>query len=145
MIQTMTSESPHYVPNALLSRLVGLRLLAVEFVLDYLQLRFDGDSQDPQPIMTCEAWPDVELPNASVHRNGAVGYADALRGLVGGSVLSTDERTGVGLRVDLDGGTIHLHPSVDEIPGPEIAMLRGFADQSWMCWRPGEESFEDLV
>ena len=29
--------------------------------------------------------------------------------------------------------------------GPEIALLSGFVDGRWMCWRPGEESFDDLV
>jgi len=56
-------------------------------VLDYLQLRFDGDPDDPQPILTCEAWPVVELPDTSIHRNGSACYTDALRNLVGSSVL----------------------------------------------------------
>lgn len=95
--------------------------------------------------MTCEAWPEVELSDRSVHRDGAAGYAEALRSLAGHSVLSTEERTGVGLRISLEGGSIRLHPSLDELSGPEIAMLRGFEDQNWMCWRPGEKSFEDLA
>jgi len=95
--------------------------------------------------MTCEVWPDLKLGNGETHRNGDTGYADALRSLVGESVRSTDERTGAGLRIDLESGEIRLHPSRDEIPGPEIAMLSGFRDQSWMCRRPGEESFEDLA
>lgn len=45
--------------------------------------------------MTCEAWPDVELSDGSVHRNGAAGYADALRSFVGDSVISADERLGL--------------------------------------------------
>jgi hypothetical protein len=140
----MSGEARPYVPNELLSRLVGLRLLAVEFVLDYLQLRFDGDPHDPQPVMTCDVRPAVELGDGPALRNGATGYADALRSLVGELVRSTDERTGVGLRISLETGAVRLHPSGDEIAGPEIAMLSGFPDQSWMVWRPGEESFEDL-
>lgn len=141
----MSSDRSRYMPNDLLGRLAGLRLLAVEFVLNYLRLHFDGDANDPQPILICEAWPIVELSDGSTYRDGSVGYADALRSLVGTSVISTQERTGVGIRIDLDGGTVRLHPSIDELTGPEIAMLSGFADRSWMCWRPGEDSFEDLA
>jgi hypothetical protein len=35
------------------------------------------------------------------------------------------EATGVGLRVELDGGAIALHPSREELTGPEIALLQG--------------------
>ena len=74
-----------------------------------------------------------------------VGYADALCAFIPGHVLSTVEETGLGLRIEFDEGAICLHPTVDEVPGPEIALLNGFKDGHWMCWRPGEESFEDLV
>jgi hypothetical protein len=37
-----------------------------------------------------------------------------------------------------------IHPSTNEVY-VEIAELLGFADRAWMVWRPGEESFEDLV
>ena len=38
-----------------------------------------------------------------------------------------------------------LHPQVDDLSGPEIALLGGFEDGSWMCLQPGEESFEYLA
>jgi hypothetical protein len=131
-----------YEPNSLLGRLVGSRLLAVEFVLDYLQLRFDGASTE-QPILTCEVMPIVaaagrEYPPASS------GWADALRALIGKDVLGTRESTGTGIAIDFAAGSILLHPAQDDLVGPEIAMLRGFDDGAWMAWRPGENSFEDL-
>lgn len=141
----MSSDRSQYVPNALLGRLVGLRLLAAEFVLDYLQLRFAGNPEDPQPVLTCDVWPVVDLTNVATYRHGSTGYADGLTSLVGGVVTSTEERTGVGVRIELERGSLRLHPSIDELTGPEIAMLRGFADNAWMCWRPGEDAFEDLV
>lgn len=55
------------------------------------------------------------------------------------------EETGHGLRIDFDEGTICLHPGIDDLSGPEIALLTGFEDGGWMCWRPGKESFEDLA
>lgn len=89
-----------YVANDLLSRLVGFRLYSVQFVMDYVQLRFDGATSD-MPVLNCDVW-----------------------------LLS---------------GWIALHPSVDELVGPEIGMLSGFDDGHWMVWRPGEDSFEDLA
>ena len=68
-----------------------------------------------------------------------------MRALIPGQVVATAERTGQGLRVEFDGAAIRLHPDIDEETGPEIALLTGFKDGRWMCWRPGEESFEDVV
>jgi hypothetical protein len=64
---------------------------------------------------------------------------------IGQSVAATAEATGQGLSVDFAMGSVSLHPSRDEVVGPEIAMLSGFEDRAWMVWRPGEESFEDLA
>lgn len=41
-----------YVPNELLGRLVRCRLYSVQFVLDYVQLRFDGSTPD-MPVLNC--------------------------------------------------------------------------------------------
>ncbi|WP_433041277.1 hypothetical protein [Dactylosporangium sp. CS-033363] len=132
-----------YVPNALLGRLVGFRLYSVQFVMDYVQLHFDGPTQD-MPILTCDVLPVVETPAGRVEP-GQIGWADALRALIPAQVTATSEQTGRGLRIDFDSGTIALHPRPDEVTGPEIALLNGFEDRRWMCWRPGEDSFEDLA
>ncbi|ASN22433.1 hypothetical protein CGK93_09535 [Arthrobacter sp. YN] len=133
-----------YVPNELLSRLVGIRMYSVEFVLnDYVQLRFDGEPKADGPIvLNSYVWPVVESAGRS-WREPELGYADALRRLTPGTVVSTGEATGTGIRIELDTGTVVIHPAVDEVY-VEIAMLIGFEDRSWMVWRPGEESFEDL-
>jgi hypothetical protein len=60
-------------------------------------------------------------------------------------VIATAERTGLGLRIEFGAGAIRLHPEIDQMAGPEIALLSGFTDGRWMCWRPGEESFEDVI
>ena len=134
-----------YVPNELLSRLVGERMYSVEFVLNhYVQLRFDGTPGAGNPVvLNCYVWPMVES-DGRTWRESDLGYADALRRLTPGNVSSTVERTGVGLRIDLDTGAIVIHPSLDEVY-VEIAHIMGFSDASWMVWRPGEDSFEDLV
>ncbi|NLG47104.1 MAG: hypothetical protein GX543_11630 [Gordonia sp.] len=134
-----------YVPNELLSRLVGNRMYSVEFVLnDYLQLRFDGEPGGPGSlVLNCYVWPAVTV-NGRVWRESELGYADILRRLVPGAVVATREETGSGIHIVLDTGSVGIHPKLDEVH-TEIAELRGFADGAWMVWRPGEESFEDLA
>ena len=139
----MPSQHSGYIPNALLGRLVGFRLYSVQFVMDYVQLHFDGPTED-MPVLNCDVLPVVET-SAGLVAAGQVGYADALRACIPGRVVATVEETGRGLRIEFVEAAICLHPKVGEVPGPEIALLSGFKDGHWMCWRPGEESFEDLA
>jgi hypothetical protein len=132
-----------YLPNELLGRLVGMRLYSVQFVMDYVQLRFDGTTQD-MPVLNCDVFPVVETPAGPIAA-GQLGYADALRACIPRHVVATEEKTGRGIRIAFDEAVIRLHPDISEVVGPEIALLNGFQDGRWMCWRPGEESFEDLV
>lgn len=121
-----------YVPNELLSRLVGERMYSVEFVLDdYVQLRFDGSPNPAGPIIVnCFVWPTVRR-EGRVWREVELGYADALRRLTPGTVTSTSEQPGAGIRITLDTGTVILDPKLDDV-FVEIAELRGFADGAWM-------------
>ncbi|WP_327150127.1 hypothetical protein [Nocardia sp. NBC_01329] len=135
----MAGESPGYEPNELLGRLVGFRLYSVQFVIDYVQLHFDGPTQDT-PILNCDVMPTVVTSGRSF-TDGFPGYAEALRSLISGTVVRTEEATGVGLRIELDSGSVVVNPALDELIGPEIAMLSGFTDGHWMCWRPGEDCF----
>jgi hypothetical protein len=140
----MSSARQRYVPNELLERLVGFRLFSVQFVLDYVQLRFDGATED-MPVLNCYAMPTVETETGVMINEGEPGYADALRDLIPRVVVATKEKTGLGLRIEFERGSIRLHPHINETFGPEIAQLQGFQDGQWMCWRAGEESFEDLA
>lgn len=133
-----------YVPNELLSELVGGRLVAVTFVLDsYLKLQFDNAN------MNIEVWPAVHY-GGRVWRGADLGYGDCLRHLCGSKVEATSERTGDGLRIKLEAGEIHDDPARDEVH-VEIALLQltrapgESKPGEWMCWRPGEESFEHLA
>lgn len=132
-----------YVPNALLSRLVGDRLVAVTFVLDdYLQLQFDAAD------MTVEAWPEV-THDGRTWAASDLGYADSLRHLCGSTVTSTSERTGDGLRIGVEAGEIHVDPTLEQVH-VEVAVLTLRPEPGsrhpgeWMCWRVGEDSFEHL-
>ena len=134
-----------YIPNDLLSRLVGERMYSVEFVVnDYVQLRFDGTPGAGNPVvLNCYVWPVIER-SGRIWRESDLGYADTLRKLTPGTVSSTTERTGTGIRIELDTGAIVIHPKLEEVY-VEIAEIMGFTDGAWMVWRPGEDSFEDLV
>jgi hypothetical protein len=128
-----------YVANELLSRLAGRRLTSVVFVMDYVQLTFDDG-----PILTCDVWPVVVIDDQTRRINDA-GYRDGLCSFITQVVVSTTEATGVGLIVRFERGSLSIHPEQEELVGPEIALLSGFDDRSWMVWRPGEESFEELA
>lgn len=133
-----------YVPNQLLSRLVGARMYSVEFVLnDYVQLRFDGlPGAGDRATLNCYVWPVIQVADCLWHEPD-VGYADALRRLTPGTVTSTTEATGPGIVIGLDTGAVVIHPRIEDVY-VEIAELMGFDDKAWMVWLPGEDSFEDL-
>lgn len=134
-----------YVPNELLGRLVGRRLTAVVFSMDYVILWFDGDPNGRGTVaLHCDVYPRVERLGKALAEPDP-GYGDALRALVPEAVTETVEQTGLGLVISFPSGRLVLHPSADELVGPEIAMLGGFEDGSWMVWRPGEDAFEDLA
>lgn len=139
----MPLDGQTYAWNDLLGRLVGFRLFSVQFVMDYVQLRFDGPTSD-EPVLNCDVLPVVEVAGRRI-APGQIGYADSLVSLIPGSVTATTEVKAQGLRLELTSGAILLSPSFDELVGPEIAMLFGFEDERWMCWRPGEEAFEHLT
>jgi hypothetical protein len=100
----MPSEPDAYEANALLGRLVGFRLYSVQFVMDYVQRRFDGPTED-MPVLNCDVLPVVETP-AGLVAPGQVGYADALRAFIPDYVVATAEETGQGLRIEFDKGTM---------------------------------------
>jgi hypothetical protein len=60
-------------------------------------------------------------------------------------VLVAREEPGAGLVLEFEVGALRSHPMREELDGPEIALLAGFDDRAWMCWQPGEDSFEDLA
>lgn len=98
----MTEEGSKYVPDELLSRLVGFRLFSVQFVTDYVQLRFDGPTPD-MPILNCEVMPEIETPGGLI-APGQLGYADALVALIPDEAVRTAEESGSGLRIEFESG-----------------------------------------
>ncbi|WP_433672291.1 hypothetical protein ACQP06_11975 [Nocardia sp. CA-136227] len=121
----------HSQPDSLLARLCGLELASVVFVRDYVQLDFDG------PRLTCWVWPKIGSGETVLHI-GDTGYRDSLCAFIDQTVVSTEDAAGDGLVLRFEKGTLSLDATADKLEGPEIAMLSGFADESWDVWRPGD-------
>jgi hypothetical protein len=139
------TDDGHYVFNDLLGRLVGGQLSSVVFVADYCQLVFwTPGPESGYPTLNCDVWPRVSVAGTTLTINDA-GYRDALCSLIMDTVTATGEAPGQGLTLTFTRGAIKLCPAIEEIEGPEIALLGGFDDKHWMCWRPGEEAFEYLA
>jgi hypothetical protein len=96
-----------------ISAVIGEELVAVEFVQDYLQLRFEG------PLFTFYAWPHVLLSDFSV-AYGEPEYRNALCAQIGQTVAEASLEEGERLTIELESGTV-LAVSLreEDIDGPE--------------------------
>jgi len=103
--------------NNALAPIVGRRLTAVVFVMDYVQMQFEA----PDTVLTAITLPKVTL---SQHQfvEGAFGYRDALCGLIGKSVRNASVVEGVELRIELDNGAVlTVSLNSDDARGGEAA------------------------
>ena len=96
-----------------ISAIVGEELTAVEFVQDYLQLRFDG------PLLTLYAWPHVLLSEFSV-AFGEPEYRNALCAQIGEKVEEAALDEGDSLTIKLENETVlALSLREEDLDGPE--------------------------
>lgn len=108
-----------------LEMLVGESLSSVEFVVDYVQLRFNGS------CLTAFVCPRVFGPGQTLSKADP-GYRDALCALIGADVVSTEVREEEFLRVAFKDGraiTVSLHSN--DAVGPERAY---FTSESGVWW-----------
>jgi hypothetical protein len=82
-----------------ISALIGDELLAVEFVQDFLQLRFAS------PLIVLYAWPHVLLPDFSV-AFGEPEYRNALCSLLGETVAEAALEEGSALTIEFSNGIV---------------------------------------
>jgi hypothetical protein len=75
--------------------IVGAQLSSVEFVQDYVQLRFDG------PTLTLFVWPSLHGPSRTM-RFGEVGYRDELCGRISHTVLEAKMRPDTDIIIKFD-------------------------------------------
>jgi hypothetical protein len=102
-----------------ISAIEGQELTAVEFVGDYLRLRF-GDSPDSAgPTLTLYAWPHVLLSDFSV-AFGEPEYRNALCAQIGEVVAKASLQEMEALTAEFESGTvIALSLREEELAGPE--------------------------
>jgi len=96
-----------------ISALEGQELTAVEFVADYLRLRFDG------PMLTLYAWPHVLLADFSI-AFGEPEYRNALCAQIGETVATAKLEELDALTVEFESGTVlALSLREEDVDGPE--------------------------
>jgi hypothetical protein len=99
-----------------LSGLEGQELTAVEFVGDYLRLRF-GDSKGP--MLTMYAWPHLLFPEFSLGY-GEPEYRNGLCAQIGETVAKAACEEFESLTVEFESGTvIALSLREEDLSGPE--------------------------
>lgn len=95
------------------SAIEGQELTAVEFVSDYLRLRFDG------PMLTLYAWPHVLLEDFSI-AFGQPEYRNALCAQIGEMVAKAELKELDSLTIEFESGTvIALSLREEDLDGPE--------------------------
>jgi hypothetical protein len=95
------------------SAVIGEELKAVEFVEDFLQLRFDA------PLLTLYSWPHVLLTDFSV-AYGEPEYRNALCAQIGEKVVRASLEEGDALTIEFENGTVFgLSLREEDVDGPE--------------------------
>ena len=102
-----------------LDSLAGEHLTAVEFVEDFLQLRF-GDA-----LLVLFVWPDVADADAISVAFGQPGYRDALCSTIGENVTEAEMNDGRSLTIEFENGTVFALSLRDEdLDTPEVGSFR---------------------
>jgi hypothetical protein len=95
------------------SAVIGEELKTVEFVEDFLQLRFDV------PLLTLYAWPHVLFPEYSL-AYGEPEYRNALCAQIGEKVVEASLEEGDALTLEFENGTVFgLSLREEDLDGPE--------------------------
>ena len=111
----------------LLTRLVGRQLSSVEFVQDYVQLRFDG------PCLNAFTPPTVAKADRSLAWNSP-GYRDMLCENIGKHVSRALVREGDAIVVEFqNGGIISISLLPADYRGAEAAIIT-FTEKDWAVW-----------
>ena len=100
------------------SALEGEELSAVEFIADYLRLRF-GEAGSPGPSLTLYAWPHILLADFSI-AFGEPEYRNALCAQIGETIATAKLEELDSLTVEFESGTVvALSLREEDLDGPE--------------------------
>jgi hypothetical protein len=107
--------------------LVGESLSSVEFIMDYVQLRFNGSD------LTALVWPQVQNPDRTLSESD-IGYRDALCALIGAVVGNAEVRENEFLRIAFeDGRAVTVSLRSEDAVGPECAEFTS-SSGAWWFW-----------
>ena len=96
-----------------ISAVEGQELTAVEFISDFVRLRFDG------PLLTLYAWPHILLEDFSI-AFGQPEYRNALCAQIGETVAKAELKELDALTIEFESGTvIALSLREEDLDGPE--------------------------
>jgi hypothetical protein len=102
--------------------LVGQKLAAVTFVLDYFQFQFDGS------VLTV-----YTAPKAHIYQEEISNYRDELCALIAKIVTSVEEIPDTAIRIDFgDYGRLTIPLDEDSKRQVEAAMFTPFGKASWV-------------
>ncbi|MCB9682049.1 MAG: hypothetical protein H6733_11345 [Alphaproteobacteria bacterium] len=109
--------------------LAGRSLSSVEFVHDYVQLRFDG------PCLTAYVWPSLHVGGVTLCVDDT-GYRDALVGRIGAGVVAASVEPDVAISIEFDDGwTVRVSLRAEDYGvGPEAAVLSGERGEPFDVW-----------
>ncbi len=100
-----------------LEDLIGEQLSSVEFIQDYLQLRFDG------PVLTFFEWPEVFREEGS-YAFGEPEYRNVLCDLIGEDVTAASLLEGEAIEVQFaSGASIRTSLRLEDLSSPEAGSL----------------------
>src|SRR6266480_3468259 len=109
-----------------LNVLVGRQLSSVEFVRDYLQLRFEG------PCLTVITDPIVEMGSIKFERNNNE-FCNVLCGRISTTVLQAYVHENEEIRIDFhDNAGIIISLKPENYIGPEAALFQNDAGELWV-------------
>lgn len=116
----------HDVELELLQTIVGEQMSSVEFIMDYVQLRFDGAT------LTTFTLPTVSRENQTLHW-GESGYRDELCRQIGHLVKSVSIRSKEFIEISFDDSVvIQISLRESDYQGPEAAMFHSVSDKWWV-------------
>ncbi len=129
--ENLTTKTEHF-----LASLIGENLSSVTFVMDYMQIHFNGHR------FNFYRWPILYEDQVSFTREND-GYNDKLIGLIGKTVKSVDEYLDIGLGIEFEAGPLLSVPlRVEEnFSTSEIGEYHR-PDHQWTVWSVGEVPFE---
>lgn len=116
--------------NSLLSSIIGAQLSTVDFVMDYIQLNFDGDKE--RATLTTYTLPVIRV-GENLYKLGDPGYRDKLVERIAKRVTYTwvKEKDEIGIGFD-DGSTVSVSLKPEDCSGPEAFYFSGPNNLAWV-------------